>query len=148
MHSCLEHNWEADSRPFILFLVDDFTFSNHDFSMARQPLVGQSLLIVEASRSHSDTWPSVGLNEWSARRRDLYPTTTNPHKRYTDMPPRDSNPQFQQASGHRPRGHSDRHLWISTSAHCSYSQCSRSSNAALTSLYNFCHIELSFGLKL
>ena len=29
--------------------------------MAQQPLVGQGLLIIEASRSHSDTSHSVGL---------------------------------------------------------------------------------------
>jgi len=29
--------------------------------MAQQPLLGQGLLIVEASRSHSDTPDSVGL---------------------------------------------------------------------------------------
>jgi hypothetical protein len=29
--------------------------------MAQQPLVGQDLLIMEASRSHSDTPQSVGL---------------------------------------------------------------------------------------
>jgi hypothetical protein len=48
----------------------------------------------------------------------------------------------------RTRGHSDRHFWINTSAYCSYSRCSRSSNAVLTSLYYFCHIELSFAAKL
>jgi hypothetical protein len=40
------------------------------FSMAQQPLVGQVLLIIEASRSHSDT--TLGrtpLDEWSARRK-------------------------------------------------------------------------------
>jgi hypothetical protein len=31
------------------------------FSMAQQPLVGQGLLIIEASRSHSDTLHSVEL---------------------------------------------------------------------------------------
>jgi hypothetical protein len=31
------------------------------FPMAQQPLVGQGLLIIEASRSHSDTPHSVGL---------------------------------------------------------------------------------------
>jgi len=36
--------------------------------MARPPLVGQGLLIVETSRSHSDTPP---LDEWSARPKDL-----------------------------------------------------------------------------
>jgi hypothetical protein len=29
--------------------------------MARQPLVGQGLLIIDASRSHSDTAHTVGL---------------------------------------------------------------------------------------
>ena len=36
------------------------------------------------------------LDEWSARSRDLYPTTHKAHKRQ-----RDSNPQFQQSSGRR-----------------------------------------------
>ena len=31
------------------------------FFMAQQPLLGQSLLIIEASRSHSDTSDSIGL---------------------------------------------------------------------------------------
>ena len=34
---------------------------NNFFSMARQPLLGQGFLIIEASRSHSDTPHSVGL---------------------------------------------------------------------------------------
>jgi hypothetical protein len=41
------------------------------------------------------------LDEWSARRRDLYLTTHNTHNRHP-CPPRDSNPQSQQASGRRP----------------------------------------------
>jgi len=47
--------------------------------------VGQDLLIIEASRSRSDT-TTLGrtpLDEWSARRRDLYLTTHNTHKRKT-----------------------------------------------------------------
>jgi hypothetical protein len=55
--------------------------------MTQQPLVGQSL-IIDASRSHLDT--SLGrapLDEWSARRRDLYLTTHNTHKRQTSRPP-------------------------------------------------------------
>jgi hypothetical protein len=41
-------------RPWVFF-----------FSMAQQPLVGQGLLIIEASRSHtSDTSHSVGLLWW------------------------------------------------------------------------------------
>ena len=50
--------------------------------MAQQPPVGQGLLIIEDSRSHSDS----PLDEWSARHRDLYLTTHNTHKRHTSMP--------------------------------------------------------------
>jgi hypothetical protein len=55
--------------------------------MAQQPLVGQDLLIIEASRSHSDTPHSVGLlwTEWPARSRDLYLTKHNTQKRQTSM---------------------------------------------------------------
>jgi hypothetical protein len=42
------------------------------------------------------------LDEWSARRRDLYLTTHNNHKRQISCPRRDSNPQSQQANGGRP----------------------------------------------
>ena len=58
------------------------------FAMAQQPPVGQGLLIIEYSWSQSDT--TLGrapLDEWSARRRDLYLTTYNTHKRQTSMPP-------------------------------------------------------------
>ena len=53
------------------------------FFMAQQPLMGQGLVVLEASRSHSDTPPP--LDEWSARRRDLYLTTHNTHKRQASM---------------------------------------------------------------
>jgi hypothetical protein len=58
--------------------------------MVQQHLVGQGLLIIEASRSHSfrhSTFGRTPLDEWSARRRDLYQTTHNTHKRRTSMPP-------------------------------------------------------------
>jgi len=43
------------------------------------------------------------LDEWSARRRDLYLTTHNTHKKRTHpCLRRDSNPQSQQAKGRRP----------------------------------------------
>jgi len=45
------------------------------------------------------------LDEWSARRRDLYLTTHNTHNRQT-CPRRDSNPQSLQASG-RPQTNTD-----------------------------------------
>jgi len=41
------------------------------------------------------------LDEWSARRRNLYLITHNTQKRETSMTPRDSNPQSQQASSRR-----------------------------------------------
>jgi hypothetical protein len=50
--------------------------------MAQQTLVGQGLLIIEASRSHSvkhATLSRISLDEWSARRRDFYLTTRNTH---------------------------------------------------------------------
>jgi len=42
------------------------------------------------------------LDEWSDRRRDLYLTTHNNHKRQAYIPRWDSNRQSQQASGCRP----------------------------------------------
>jgi hypothetical protein len=42
------------------------------------------------------------LDEWSARRGDLYLTTHNTHNRQTSMPRWDSNSRFQQASSRRP----------------------------------------------
>jgi hypothetical protein len=53
------------------------------------PPVGQGLLIIADSRSHS-THNTTGRNpkgEWSARRTDLYMTTHNSHKRQTSTPP-------------------------------------------------------------
>jgi hypothetical protein len=59
--------------------------------MAQQPLVGQGLFIIEASRSlpvRHTTVSRTSLDEWSARRRDLYLTAAlNSHKRQTSMPP-------------------------------------------------------------
>jgi hypothetical protein len=74
------------------------------FSIARQPLVGQGLLIVNASRSHSDTSHLVGLL-WTSDR-SVAETSTWQHTTLTrdrhPCPRRDSNPQSQQASGCRP----------------------------------------------
>jgi hypothetical protein len=41
------------------------------------------------------------LEEWSVRRRYLYLTTNNTHKRQTSMPSAGFEPQSQQASGHK-----------------------------------------------
>jgi hypothetical protein len=44
----------------------------------------------------------IPLDEWSARRKDLYLTTHNTHNRQTSMPRWDSKPRSQQANGRRP----------------------------------------------
>jgi hypothetical protein len=56
--------------------------------MAQQTLVGQDLLIIEASRSHfrHTTLGRTPLDEGPARRRDLYLTTHDTHQRQTFMP--------------------------------------------------------------
>ena len=49
--------------------------------------MGQDRLIIEASRSHSDT-QTLGwtpLDEWSVRRRDLYLTDNVKHEQATDV---------------------------------------------------------------
>jgi len=66
--------------------------------------LGQGLLIIEASRSHSVTQQSVGLL-WTSDQL-VAETSTWQHATYTtDRHPwtrRDFNPQLQQASGSRP----------------------------------------------
>jgi hypothetical protein len=62
--------------------------------MAQQPPVGQGLLIIEASRSRSDTPHSVGLL-WTSDQPDADTSTwqhTNTHKRQTPMPPEGFEP--------------------------------------------------------
>jgi hypothetical protein len=64
--------------------VEDFCFQ-----MAKEHLVGKGLLIIEASRSPSTRQTTIGttpLDEWSARRRDLYLTKHNTLKTHTSMP--------------------------------------------------------------
>ena len=60
------------------------------FSMAQQRLVGQGLLIIEASRSHWVRHTTLGrtsLDEWSAWRRHLYLKTHSTHNTQTSMAP-------------------------------------------------------------
>ena len=71
--------------------------------MMRRLQVGQGLLIIEASRSHSDTPHSVGLL-WTSDQPDAEPSSGQHSTR--DRHPctrQDSNPQSQQASGLRDR---------------------------------------------
>jgi len=57
--------------------------------MAQHPLVGQGLVIIEASRSHSrHTTPRrIHLEERSAQRRGLRLARNNTHRTQTSMPP-------------------------------------------------------------
>ena len=60
------------------------------------------------------------LDEWSARRKDLYLTKHNTHNRQASMHPeglRDSNPQSQQASGRRFKPYNARSLGSALSIH-------------------------------
>ena len=68
--------------------------------MSQQPLVGQSLLIVEVSRSHSDTPHSFGLlltNDQLVAQSNTCQHTTL--KKIHPCSRRDSNPQSQEAIG-------------------------------------------------
>jgi hypothetical protein len=71
--------------------------------MARQPLVGQGLLMIEASRSHSDTPHSVRLL-WTSDQPDaetsISTSTHNTHDKYI-CPWQGFEPASQQASGRR-----------------------------------------------
>ena len=74
------------------------------FFLAWQHPMDQGFLIHEVSRLHTTftTLSRTLLNEWPARRRDLYLTTHTPLT--TDKPPCprwDSNPQSQQTSARR-----------------------------------------------
>jgi len=83
--------------------------------VALRPNADHGLLILEVSRSHTQRPTKFGripLDEWSARRRDLYVTTLTTDRH--PCPRLDSNPQSQQANGRRstpwPRGHSDGYI--------------------------------------
>jgi hypothetical protein len=72
--------------------------------MVQQPLVGQGLLIIGASRSYSDTPHLVGLL-WTSDQPDAETSTSQNATLIRDRHPcprRDSNPQSQKASGRRP----------------------------------------------
>ena len=75
-----------DSMKLMLGSYSCVHWHNHSLPMGQEPLVGQGLLIIEASRSHSVIHTTLGrtpLDEWSARSRDFYLTTHNTHKRRT-----------------------------------------------------------------
>jgi len=74
------------------------------FAVAPRPNASHGLLILEVSRSHTKRGTTVGrtpLDEWWARRRDLYFTTHNTHNRQTSMLPVGFEPTI--AAGERPQ---------------------------------------------
>jgi hypothetical protein len=77
-------------KPLIMTTFSNCKHMYIFFSMSRQPYMGLGLLV--SSRFHGHTQlrhTTVGrtpLDEWSARRTDLYLTTHNTHKRQTSMP--------------------------------------------------------------
>jgi hypothetical protein len=74
------------------------------FTIAQQPPVGQGLLIIEDSQSHSDTPRSVGLL-WTSDQPDAETSAWQHTTLSTDKRPccrRDTNPQSQPSSGRRP----------------------------------------------
>jgi hypothetical protein len=75
------------------------------FSMAQKPLVGQSLPIIEAPQfiQTHNTLGRTPLDEWSARRRYLYLTKHNTHKRQISMPLEGFEPAFPVSE--RPKTH-------------------------------------------
>jgi hypothetical protein len=86
--------------------LTQFTWYCLFFPMAQQSLVGQGLPIIKASRSHWFRHTTVGrtpLDEWSVRRRDLYLTTHNTHKRQASMPPALFEPAI--SASERPQTH-------------------------------------------
>ena len=95
------------NTPFVL-LAWRLTNQPQFFPLCNSPPAGQVLIIIEVLSPHSTlrhtTVGRTPLDEWSARRIDLYLTTHNTHNRETSMPPptrRLSNQQFQQANCRR-----------------------------------------------
>jgi len=104
VHFTFTFHWPYCLRDTLLFIVKqgvDISF----FFMAQQPLVGQGLLITEASRSQSDTSQSIRLL-WTSDRPDAETctfTTQKTHKRQTPMTPAGFEPAI--PASDRPQNH-------------------------------------------
>ena len=103
-----EKGWNLKTTFVIkkyILVLNDFFFSWRDSPPSgpwRPPHSRGFLWFLDHTQRHT-TVSRTPLDEWSARRRDLYLTTHNTHNRQTSMPPRwDSNPRSEQASGRRP----------------------------------------------
>ena len=76
------------------------------FFMVQQPLMGQGLLIIEASWLQSNTHTTLSRtppDKWSSWHRDLYLTTDNTHNRKISMSPVGFEPII--SAGERPQDH-------------------------------------------
>ena len=93
------------------------------FFVAQQSLIGHGLSQYQGfTISHSDTHTTLGrtrLNEWAARRRNLYLPTHNTQKRQTSTQPHPVRTEFPSPGKRatlnprlRPRGHWDRHKYV------------------------------------
>jgi hypothetical protein len=75
--------------------------------MARQPYMGLGLLVSSRFQGHTHlrhtTVGRTPLDEWPARRRDLYLTTHNTDNRQTSMPPVEFEPAIPVSE--RPKTH-------------------------------------------
>jgi len=92
-------------------------FKSHfpTFSWLEQPLAGQDIPIIEASRSHSPRNTTLGrspLYEWSAWRRDLYLSTYNTRKKQTSMVPARFERAILASERAQTHGHWDRYFPI------------------------------------
>ena len=103
--------------------------------------------ILDRTQRHTTVGRTL-LDEWSARRTDLYLTTHNTHNRQTSMPPgriRTHNLSRQAAADLRlrPRGHCDRHQkcswWILENAKC------RVLTMVLLDVHVLCELAVSTG---
>jgi hypothetical protein len=80
------------SRSLVYVRICGFVVSDlkGNFFVPLQSNAGHGLLILEVYLDHTQRRSTVGrtpLDEWSARRIDLYLTTHNTHNRQTPMPP-------------------------------------------------------------
>ena len=92
----------------LLILCTRYKMNFFFFTMAQQPLVGQDLLIVEASRSYSDTPHSVGLL-WTSDQPDADSSAwknKKTHKRQPSIPPPGFGPTI--PASEQPQAHAFR----------------------------------------
>jgi hypothetical protein len=105
----IEHQWNEIDRGEMKYSGKKPVPVPLFFFVAQQPLVGQGLLIIEASRSHSDTPRSVG-RLWTSDQPDggtsTWQHTMLTRHRQTSMPPAGFEPAI--AASERPQNHLDR----------------------------------------